>query len=206
MFAPRPGLRTNGTRQASVVEGQIANKSRSSETTVLGIDPGLTRCGYAVVQVEKQTEIKLLSLGVLRTAPAQGLPGRLAEIAEEIESLIEQYRPSAVAVEHIFFKENVKSAMSVAQVSGLVLSAAFRSGIDVVQYTPKQVKLAIAGWGSADKMQVQKMVKQRLKLNTLPKPADAADAAAIALCHVASMGLSTKIADAMANANQKGKS
>lgn len=161
---------------------------------VLGIDPGLTRCGYAVLRVSGNTEVSMSALGVLRTSHEKDLPNRLAEIAGEIEELLEQYQPSAVAVERIFFQSNVRTAMSVGQVSGLVLSAAARRGVEVVQYSPNQVKLAITGWGSADKAQVQKMVKQRLKLNSIPKPADAADAAAIALCHIASSPLSAKIA------------
>ena len=161
---------------------------------VLGIDPGLTRCGYAVLRVFGNTEVSMSALGVLRTSPEKDLPNRLAEIAREIEELLDEYQPSAVAVERIFFQSNVRTAMSVGQVSGLVLSAAARRGVDVVQYSPNQVKLAITGWGGADKAQVQKMVKQRLKLNSIPKPADAADAAAIALCHIASSPLSAKIA------------
>lgn len=161
---------------------------------VLGIDPGLTRCGYAVLRVSGNTEVSMSALGVLSTSPEKDLPNRLAEIAHEIEELLDEYQPSAVAVERIFFQSNVRTAMSVGQVSGLVLSAAARRGVDVVQYSPNQVKLAITGWGGADKAQVQKMVKQRLKLNSIPKPADAADAAAIALCHIASSPLSAKIA------------
>ncbi len=162
---------------------------------VLGIDPGLTRCGYAVLQVEGNTEVSMMALGVLRTEPEQELPHRLAEIASEIDALLDEYQPSVVAVERIFFQSNVRTAMSVGQVSGLVLSAAARRGVEVVQYSPNQVKLAITGWGGADKVQVQKMVKQRLKLNSLPKPADAADAAAIALCHIASSPMATKVAE-----------
>ena len=165
---------------------------------VLGIDPGLTRCGYAVLRVSGNTEVSMSALGVLRTSPEKDLPNRLAEIACEIEELLEEYQPSAVAVERIFFQSNVRTAMSVGQVSGLVVSAAARRGIEVVQYSPNQVKLAITGWGGADKAQVQKMVKQRLKLNTIPKPADAADAAAIALCHIASSPLAMKVAQAVA--------
>ena len=150
------------------------------------------------MQVQGNTDISLTSLGVLRTKPEDELPARLAEIAQEVDALLDQYRPTAVAVEHIFFQSNVRTAMSVGQVSGLVLSAAARRGIEVVQYSPNQVKLAITGWGGADKAQVQKMVKQRLKLNTIPKPADAADAAAIALCHIASSPLAMKIADSVA--------
>jgi crossover junction endodeoxyribonuclease RuvC len=161
---------------------------------VLGIDPGLTRCGYAVLRVSGNTELSMSALGVLSTSPEKDLPNRLAEIAREIEELLDEYQPSAVAVERIFFQSNVRTAMSVGQVSGLVLSAAARRNIEVVQYSPNQVKLALTGWGGADKAQVQKMVKERLKLNSIPKPADAADAAAIALCHIASSPLSAKIA------------
>ena len=161
---------------------------------VLGIDPGLTRCGYAVLRVSGNSEVSMSALGVLSTSPEKDLPNRLAEIAREIEELLDEYQPSAVAVERIFFQSNVRTAMSVGQVSGLVLSAAARRNIEVVQYSPNQVKLALTGWGGADKAQVQKMVKERLKLNSIPKPADAADAAAIALCHIASSPLSAKIA------------
>jgi crossover junction endodeoxyribonuclease RuvC len=161
---------------------------------VLGIDPGLTRCGYAVLRVSGNTEVSMSALGVLSTSPEKDLPNRLAEIAREIEELLDEYQPSAVAVERIFFQSNVRTAMSVGQVSGLVLSAAARRNIEVVQYSPNQVKLALTGWGGADKAQVQKMIKERLKLNSIPKPADAADAAAIALCHIASSPLSAKIA------------
>jgi len=161
---------------------------------VLGIDPGLTRCGYAVLRVSGNTEVSMSALGVLSTSPEKDLPNRLPEIAREIEELLDEYQPSAVAVERIFFQSNVRTAMSVGQVSGLVLSAAARRNIEVVQYSPNQVKLALTGWGGADKAQVQKMVKERLKLNSIPKPADAADAAAIALCHIASSPLSAKIA------------
>lgn len=165
---------------------------------VLGIDPGLTRCGYAVLQVVSANEVKMTALGVLRTKPENDLSSRLAEIAAEINDLLDEYQPTAVAVEQIFFQSNVRSAMSVGQVSGLVLSAAANRGVQVAQYSPNQVKLAITGWGGADKAQVQKMVKQRLKLNSIPKPADAADAAAIALCHIASSPLAARIAESMA--------
>ena len=198
MFAPSPRLRSVKNLERS--SGQLApvKTAGSSTITVLGIDPGLTRCGYAVLQVQGNTDVSLTGLGVLRTKPEDELPARLAEIAQEVEALLDQYQPTAVAVEHIFFQSNVRTAMSVGQVSGLVLSAAARRGIEVVQYSPNQVKLAITGWGGADKAQVQKMVKQRLKLNTIPKPADAADAAAIALCHIASSPLAMKVAQAVA--------
>ena len=167
------------------------------ENYVLCIDPGLTRCGYAVLRVVSANEVTMTALGILRTKPEDDLPNRLAEIAAEINDLLDEYQPTAVAVEQIFFQSNVRSAMSVGQVSGLVLSAAAKRGVEVAQYSPNQVKLAITGWGGADKAQVQKMVKQRLKLNSIPKPADAADAAAIALCHIASSPLVARIAESM---------
>ena len=190
-------------RVSSNIEHMFAQSSgnfhlacESKNSVVLGIDPGLTRCGYAVIEVQGATQITMRALGVLRTSPDQGLPQRLAEISKEIEELLDEYQPSVVAVEHIFFQSNVRTAMSVGQVSGLALSAAARRGLQVEQYTPNQVKLAITGWGGADKAQVQKMVKQRLGLNAIPKPADAADAAAIALCHIASSSLAKKISEA----------
>lgn len=183
---------------APYAEGFVVPNSAVPDWVVLGIDPGLTRCGYAVLEVRGFTDISLAAIGVLRTRPDNHLPHRLAELSIEIEALLDEYHPTVVAVEHIFFQSNVRTAMSVGQVSGLALSAASRRGCQVVQYTPNQVKVAITGWGSADKAQVQRMVKQRLGLSTIPKPADAADAAAIALCHVASYPLAHKIAQNVA--------
>lgn len=151
---------------------------------MLGIDPGLTRCGYAVLHAVGGTT-KPLALGVVRTPPSSALPQRLAELQTELRSLITEFRPDAVAVEQVFFQNNVRTAMSVGQASGVVIALAANSGCAVAQYTPSQVKDAVAGWGGADKAQVQKMVQHRLGLSSVPKPADAADAAAIALCHCA---------------------
>ena len=152
---------------------------------VLGIDPGLTRCGYAVLQAQSTTKISALSLGVLRTSPTSALPDRLAELHDEIASLLREFTPDAVAVEQVFFQANVRTAMSVGQASGIALALAARDGADVAQYTPSQMKNAITGWGGANKEQVQRMVQVRLGLSVLPQPPDAADAAAIALCHIA---------------------
>ncbi|MDX2379876.1 MAG: crossover junction endodeoxyribonuclease RuvC [Acidimicrobiia bacterium] len=157
----------------------------TARSRVLGIDPGLTRCGYAVVDGRGPTAATAVSLGVIRTPASDPLPQRLAALRREFESLISEYRPDVVAVEQVFFQVNVRTAMSVGQASGLALAEAAIAGCEVIQYTPNQVKDAVAGWGGADKRQVQKMVQVRLKLNSLPKPADAADAAALALCHLA---------------------
>ena len=150
---------------------------------VLGIDPGLTRCGYAVLSMNSAQDISPLAIGVLRTPTTETLPNRLAEIHAEMEDLLAQYQPDAVAIEQVFFQNNVRTAMGVGQASGIVLALAARAGCDVAQYTPSQVKNTVAGWGSANKEQVGRMVQQRLKLSSIPQPADAADAAAVALCH-----------------------
>ncbi len=152
---------------------------------MLGIDPGLTRCGYAVIDGRGPGNATAVSLGVIRTPASDPLPQRLAALRTEFTALIAEYAPDAVAVEQVFFQVNVRTAMSVGQASGLALAEAALAGCEVVQYTPNQVKDAVAGWGGADKLQVQKMVQARLKLATMPRPADAADAAALALCHLA---------------------
>jgi crossover junction endodeoxyribonuclease RuvC len=126
-----------------------------------------------------------ISLGVITTPRTDPLPQRLAALRTEFTTLIAEFAPDVVAVEQVFFQVNVRTAMSVGQASGLALAEAALAGCEVIQYTPNQVKDAVAGWGAADKAQVQKMVQARLGLSSLPKPADAADAAALALCHLA---------------------
>jgi crossover junction endodeoxyribonuclease RuvC len=157
----------------------------STSLVVLGIDPGLTRCGYAALAPGVGGSVEAVSMGVMTSPKDDSLPRRLALLQCDLEALISEVKPTAIAVEQVFFQNNVRTAMSVGQVSGLVLAMASRLGIDVVQYTPSQVKSAVTGSGTANKLQVQKMVQQRLGLSTLPEPADAADAAAIALCHLA---------------------
>ncbi|HSM64850.1 MAG TPA: crossover junction endodeoxyribonuclease RuvC [Ilumatobacteraceae bacterium] len=152
---------------------------------MLGIDPGLTRCGYAVIDARGASKAVAVSLGVITTPRTDPLPQRLAALRTEFASLIAEFTPDVVAVEQVFFQVNVRTAMSVGQASGLALAEAALAGCDVIQYTPNQVKDAVAGWGGADKVQVQKMVQARLGLSALPRPADAADAAALALCHLA---------------------
>ncbi len=151
---------------------------------VLGIDPGLTRCGYAVLQSSGHN-VRAVALGVIRTPATDPLPQRLAALQRDLVALLFEFRPAAVAVEQVFFQTNVRTAMSVGQASGLALAEAAAHGCDVVQFTPNQVKDCVAGWGGADKKQVQRMVQTRLGLATAPQPADAADAAALALCYLA---------------------
>ena len=177
--------------------------STSARTTcrVLGIDPGLTRCGYAVVD-GAPGRVSAVAMGVIRTPPSDGLPDRLAALQRELAALIAEFRPDAVAVEQVFFQVNVRTAMSVGQASGLALAEAARAGCEVSQYTPNQVKDTIAGWGAAPKAQVQKMVQLRLGLTKPPQPADAADAAALALCHLATAPLRRSVAAARAGSGR----
>jgi crossover junction endodeoxyribonuclease RuvC len=149
---------------------------------VLGIDPGLSRCGYGAVR-RTGSVFTAEACGVIRTPPGEDLPERLAALAAELESLVAEQRPRAIAVERVLFQVNVRTAMSVGQASGLVLAIAGRERIPVVQYSPNEVKLAVAGDGAAGKEDVQVMVARLLRLRDVPRPADAADALARALCH-----------------------
>lgn len=151
---------------------------------VLGIDPGLSRCGYGAVQAIASGP-RARAIGVIRTAPSDELPHRLAELQVELRSLIAELRPDVVAIERIFFQHNVRTAMSVGQASGIAMAEAVAAGCGVVQYSPNEVKLAVTGDGAADKTQMQQMVQRLLRLPEAPRPADAADAAALALCHLA---------------------
>ena len=151
---------------------------------VLGIDPGLSRCGYGCVESRPEGP-RAVAIGVITTPPANPLPERLAELQAELRSLLAELRPDTVAIERVFFQVNVRTAMSVGQASGLAMAEAVAAGCEVVQYTPNQVKEAVAGHGAADKEQVQTMVQTLLGLTAPPRPADAADAAALALRHLA---------------------
>jgi crossover junction endodeoxyribonuclease RuvC len=148
---------------------------------VLGIDPGLSRCGYGAVRHDRGTS-RAVSFGELRTDPGDDLPVRLAVLAADLRALIAELAPSALAVERVLFQANVRTAISVGQASGLALAAAAGVGIPVAHYSPNEVKLAVTGSGSADKAQVQAMVSRLLTLDAEPPP-DAADALALALCH-----------------------
>jgi crossover junction endodeoxyribonuclease RuvC len=159
---------------------------------VLGVDPGLSRCGYGAV--EGGPKPHAVAAGVLTTPTDDPLPDRLAALDRELRQLLAELKPDAVAVERVFFQNNARTAMSVGQASGLVLAAAAQSGAVVAQYTPNEVKQAVAGYGSAPKEQVQRMVQSLLGLRALPRPADAADALALALCHLACAPLASRIA------------
>ena len=162
---------------------------------VFGIDPGLTRCGYGAVVREGGT-LRAVAAGVLCTDVGADVAVRLAELQSGVRALLVELAPDAVAVERLFFQTNVRTAMSVGQASGVVLAEAAAAGCAVVQYTPNEVKSAVTGSGSAGKEQVQRMVQAILGLAQTPKPPDAADALALALCHHARAPLAARIVEA----------
>lgn len=151
---------------------------------VLGVDPGLTRCGVGVVDGMPGRQLSLVHVDVLRTPALDDLGDRLLSIGEGLEAAISQFRPDSVVVERVFAQQNLRTVTGTAQVSGLALVAARRVGIAVGMHTPTEVKAAITGSGTADKAQVTAMVTRILRLPSKPTPADAADALALAICHI----------------------
>ncbi|MCS3842563.1 crossover junction endodeoxyribonuclease RuvC [Microbacterium sp. AK031] len=155
----------------------------ASSLRVLGIDPGLTRCGVGIVDVDRSRRGSLVHVGVIRTPPDMPIGDRLAAVAAGIRTVLEQHRPDAVAVERVFAQHNSHTVMGTAQASGVALLLAAEAGLPAATHTPSEVKAAVTGYGSADKKQVQAMIARILRLDAPPQPADAADALAIALCH-----------------------
>jgi crossover junction endodeoxyribonuclease RuvC len=162
---------------------------------VLGIDPGLT-LGYGVVE-RAGGAMKPVALGAIRTDPGDAPAPRLAELRAGLASVLADYRPDAVAVEKVFFSRNVRTAMTVGQASGVALATAAEFGLEVASYTPTEVKQSVVGFGAATKRQVGSMVASLLGLDSPPRPADAADAAALAICHLNRSGLVRSIKEAL---------
>ena len=169
---------------------------------VLGIDPGLTRCGLGIVDGAPGRSLQLVAVSVVRTATDAPLGERLVAIEVEVDRWLEEHRPDAVAVERVFSQHNVRTVMGVAQVSGVVIAAATRRGLPVALHTPSEVKAAVTGHGRADKAQVGAMVARLLRLSEVPKPADAADALALAICHVWRGAAMDRLAAAAAGARR----
>lgn len=155
---------------------------------VLGIDPGTAITGYGLVKGEDD-DLTLVAYGAITTSSDRTMPERLQHIYRELTALIQDRQPMAVAVEELFFSKNVRTALSVGQARGVALLAAANAGLPVHEYTPLQVKQAIAGYGRATKDQVQQMVRMLLALDSVPQPDDAADAIAVAICHLHSAKL-----------------
>ncbi len=161
---------------------------------VLGIDPGLSRCGYGLVHQRRREPPEALAVGVMRTDPALPTPRRLAELQRDVRALLAGRVPDVVALERVLFGVNVRTAVPVAQAAGVVMAEAVAAGCEVVEYSPNEVKQAVAGAGRADKDQVHRMVRTLLRLDRPLSPVDAADAAAVALCHLAVAPLSGRVA------------
>lgn len=150
---------------------------------MIGIDPGLTRCGVGVVDVAPDRTARLVHVGVVRSPLDAPVAERLRAIGVGIRSALEEFDPAVLAVERVFAQHNLQTVMGTAQASGVALMLAAEHGIPGAMHTPSEVKAAITGYGNADKLQVQNMVARVLRLDAPPRPADAADAVAIALCH-----------------------
>jgi crossover junction endodeoxyribonuclease RuvC len=152
---------------------------------VLGIDPGLSRCGYGCLESRPGRPPLPVAVGVLTTPVAAPTAQRLAELQLELRSLLDELRPDVVAVERVLFSANARTAMSVAQAAGLALAESANAGCQVVEYSPNEVKQAVAGWGGAGKREIERMVQTLVDLDRPLRPVDAADAIALALCHMA---------------------
>ena len=150
---------------------------------VLGVDPGLTRCGVGIVDIAADRRATLVAVEVIRTSPDADLASRVRAIQLGVAALLDAHAPEAVALERVFAQHNVRTVMGTAQASGVVLAAAAERGLTVALHTPTEVKAAVTGHGGADKKQVTAMVQRILRLDAPPRPADAADALALAICH-----------------------
>lgn len=164
---------------------------------VLGIDPGLSRCGYGLVARERRRP-RAVAAGVLRTDPALDVPHRLAALQADIRELLAEHRPDVVAIERVLFQVNARTAIPVAQAAGIAMVEGVRAGAEVTEYSPNQVKQSVAGFGGADKEQIERMVQTLLGIAQPLRPVDAADAVALALCHLAHAPMRSRVARAVA--------
>jgi crossover junction endodeoxyribonuclease RuvC len=160
---------------------------------VLGIDPGLSRCGYGAVERVGRRP-RAVAAGVIRTDPTLEVPNRLSALQADLRALIGQHRPAVVAIERVLFQVNARTAIPVAQAAGVAMVEAVAACCEVVEYSPNQVKQAVAGYGAADKAQIGRMVQSLLGIAVPLRPVDAADAVALALCHLAHAPLRGRVA------------
>ena len=165
---------------------------------VLGVDPGLTRCGVGVISGAPGKPLQLVGVGVILTPSTTALELRLLQLERELTQWVELHKPDVIAVERVFAQHNVRTVMGTAQAAGIALLVAARRDIPVMMHTPSEVKAAVTGSGRANKAQVAEMVKRLLNLESIPKPVDSTDALALAICHIWRGGANTKIAEAIA--------
>lgn len=159
---------------------------------VLGIDPGTIKTGYGLIE-ESHKKLLTIDFGAIYTHQKDPFPSRLLEIKRGLEQVIEHHRPEVVALEDVFFAKNVKSTLKLGHARGVVMVTAMEAGLKVVEYTPLEIKQAVVGYGRADKQQIQQMVKVLLGLRDVPYPEDAADALAVAICHIHSAGMKKRL-------------
>jgi crossover junction endodeoxyribonuclease RuvC len=153
-------------------------------TLVLGIDPGTATTGFGLVRERDDGSLELVEFGIISTPKEEAAHHRLVQLYDEMKKIIKRHKPDSVGVEKLFFQRNISTAIAVGQARGVVMLAIAQAGLDVAEYTPNEVKQAVAGYGSADKKQVQEMVRVLLSMPSIPKPDDAADALAIAITHI----------------------
>lgn len=165
--------------------------------TILGIDPGLATLGYGIIEKNERGEFKAVDYGVVLTPKDESLPVRLAMLEEGVKRVLEKYRPDEVAMEELFFSKNITTGIAVAHARGVALLTCVKECGKLYEYTPMQIKQALTGYGKADKHQIQSVVTSMLRLKSVPKPDDAADALAIALCH----GFSSRFGELFAVGN-----
>jgi len=165
---------------------------------VLGVDPGLTRCGVGIVEGEIGKPISLVEVGVILTPSESPLEQRLLDLEQQLSAWVNLWKPDVVAVERVFSQHNVRTVMGTGQAAGIALLIAAKAGIPVMMHTPSEVKASVTGSGRANKAQVATMVQNILRLESIPKPVDATDALALAICHIWRGGGNTKIANALA--------
>lgn len=162
------------------------------ERITLGIDPGTARLGYGLIRGGLQP--KLIDAGLIETWPDEPMPDRLVTLYEGVQGLLEEFEPDMLAIEQLFFARNVTTAITVGQARGVVILAAAQAKVPVSEYTPSEIKQAVTGYGKADKPQMQEMVRMILNLKSVPRPDDAADALAIAICHAQTVPFADRVA------------
>jgi crossover junction endodeoxyribonuclease RuvC len=165
---------------------------------VLGVDPGLTRCGIGIVEGAIGSPISLVGVGVILTSSEAPLDQRLLDLDQQLSEWINLWKPDVIAVERVFSQHNVRTVMGTGQAAGVALLLAAKAGVPVMMHTPSEVKASVTGSGRANKAQVALMVQKILNLETIPKPVDATDALALAICHIWRGGGNTKLAAALA--------
>ena len=160
---------------------------------VIGIDPGTARTGYGLIQQSDSGSLDLVDFGVIETSPKLPMSERLLKLHHDLQELLAQHKPVEAAVERLFFQKNVKTAITVGQARGVAILALAELGLNIKEYSPQEIKQAVTGYGAAEKGQVQRMVQNLLEMDDLPRPDDAADALAVAICHCYSSKLERRI-------------